>query len=154
MLVDVQYGSFTVGFGDWTGPDNPDEYLRFPAEHGWIIDWAYGALTIATGLHVGDVDVDIRVLQSDPGPAHLAPAQELDEMSIETHGTRIVVQGFDWGHELPERLPASSSGVYRVRCIATNRERDEPVAIERFQVSIWPTGSALPRSERQLKNMS
>lgn len=139
FAVDVQYGTFAVALGQWTGDDPTDIFQVFPAEEGHLIAWNSGVVTVSTGTRLGIVALRVRVHATPPAPPTLSGDDELEEVSVTPLGRAITIMGFDTSYEASDTLPSSASGNYRVRCIASGRAPDDEDPDESFLLEIWPT---------------
>lgn len=99
------------------------------------------ALFLITGLHTGEVPVDVQVRAARPALDSLW--EEVVEASVEFTGTTMVVTG--WGGESSHVEPVPGPGSYRVRYCATGmeagRRQDTTVerpAPDRYRLQFWP----------------
>ena len=123
MKIFIQYGSFTVHVGLPDGPPSETDALDVMEAHH-LMEWSAGAFLIATGMQVGELTLNLTMLNEQPPLASLEENQELDEVTFRPNGTALVVIGFDMSEPVSEVLPHSATGLYRARLIATGRETD------------------------------
>ncbi|MBF4459420.1 hypothetical protein [Pseudoclavibacter sp. VKM Ac-2867] len=151
--VDVQYGTFVVGIGDWTGADIAVAIGAYPPAEGHIVAWDSGVLTVATGIRVGVVSVTVSALAGPPLDESLPEGRELDELTVRPSGKQLVLMGFDDSFDLEVSLAESHAGLYRVRCVAQGRDPEADEPDEQFHVSIWPATKEKPRITTALREV-
>ncbi|WP_282857464.1 hypothetical protein [Pseudoclavibacter helvolus] len=156
MRIWMDYGTFYVHLGEWTGTNAHDDVSTFEfTTRGELMEWnPHGTITVSSGMRMGELTVNVSVTADSPAPAVLLEDQELDEITVRPTGRRISLTGFTDGYDVDAELPESTSGLYRVRLVATGRAMDLEEPDERFDFLIWPVTSEEPRELRQLKMLS
>ena len=150
----IDYGSFTVLIGESTSGD-PYGFVTGDeiSARGHLIAWRAGTLTVATAQRFGTLPVDVTVSESEPSPPQLGEDDELDEITIKPRGRDIIVTGFDDSVCLEDPLPASPSGYYRARMIASGRVMDAEEPVERYHLHLWPCEPIHSRVTLQVKHL-
>lgn len=121
----------------WRPPLDPDAVARL------VSDDHLGHPYIRTGINMGPVDVEVRVLDQRPEPtADPGTWEEIAEISVEATEVPLLVVGGEDGLGPGARLDTTGPGTYRLRVHAAGRRIaydavvTEPV--ERYLVQAWP----------------
>lgn len=145
--VPVQYHQFNIS--DEDGPTGPD--LSY--QHNGLVQVTDGVTIVLTGIHTGDVDVNVTLYEAEPAPDS-GDWQEIVEISAHSASGDLMVRGLmdDLDEELPV-LSFTGPGDYRLRVHARGRDTAVDLApdemTEWYLIQAWPAPAAAVTVLRQ-----